>query len=309
MLRDLLRLFPQPVQSFIEGFRTAELEELEEIRLRVGQPVECLFASRSVYSTNPLYRFSVADASYVLNQLSQYSLYAFEEELQKGYITVAGGHRVGLAGKTVLENGSVQTIRPVSSFNVRIARQKIGAAEKVIDKLYDRQTSSWQNALLIGPPQTGKTTVLRDVARIVSSGSKKDHIPSCKVGIVDERSEIAGCVAGVPQHELGVRVDVLDGCPKAEGMMMLIRSMSPDVLIVDEIGREEDAKAILEACHAGVSLIATAHGHTFEEVAKRPVFKGLFEQEVFTCVIELGKSPRPGSIKRVRRPQQTRIRR
>ncbi len=119
---------------------------------------------------------------------------------------------------------------------------------------------------------------------------------------MDERSEIAGCMNGTPQHDLGSRTDVLDGCPKAEGMMMMIRSMSPQVMIVDEIGREEDAQAILEARHAGVVIMATAHGYSFEEIAKRPIFKQLLKEQAFDRVIEVGRTPYPGAVSKIRIP-------
>ena len=199
----------------------------------------------------------------------------------------------GLAGKVILENGSVKAIRHLSSFNIRIAREKIGAAEKYIPYLYAR---TWKNTMIIGPPQTGKTTLLRDIARLVSTGYKSHGIPAMKAGIVDERSEIAGCVHGTPQLQFGPRVDVLDACPKAEGMMMMIRSMSPDVLIVDEIGREEDSTAIMEAVNAGITLIMTTHGNNFEEVKKRPLLKQILKQQVFDRYIELSRGEGPGTV-------------
>ncbi|MFD6442980.1 stage III sporulation protein AA, partial [Peribacillus sp. NPDC060186] len=223
----------------------------------------------------------------LLNQIGQFSLYTLEEELKRGYITIAGGHRVGLAGKAILENGAVKAIRDISSFNIRIAREKIGAAEPLTSYLYNGE---WQHTLLIGAPQTGKTTILRDIARMISSGNEKRGIAPQKVGIVDERSEIAGSVHGVPQLEFGTRVDVLDGCPKAEGMMMMIRSMSPDVLVVDEIGRAEDTQAVLEAANAGIKLMITTHGHTLDEIKKRPFIAEILRQNIFERFIELQRS-------------------
>jgi stage III sporulation protein AA len=217
-----------------------------------------------------------------------------EEELKKGYITVRGGHRVGLSGRVITEDGRVKAIRDVTSFNIRIAKEKVGIAERYVPYLFQEK---WMNTLIIGPPQTGKTTLLRDFARVISSGFQ--HIESRKVGIVDERSEIAGCVKGVPQHQLGERIDVLDACPKAEGMMMMIRSMSPDVLIVDEIGTKEDAEAVMEAVHAGVQLFVTVHGYRVSELLKRPTLKMLIESNVFDRFIELSRKDGPGTVQQI----------
>lgn len=148
--------------------------------------------------------------------------------------------------------------------------------------------------MIIGPPQTGKTTLLRDFARIISGGGQ-DGVPY-KVGIVDERSEIAGSVNGIPQLTFGPRIDVLDACPKAEGMMMMIRSMSPDVLVVDEIGRKEDSEAIMEAVNAGIKLFMTTHGNSLDEVRKRPSLSPLIEMGIFQRYIELGRLEGPGTI-------------
>lgn len=149
-------------------------------------------------------------------------------------------------------------------------------------------------------PQSGKTTLLRDLARIISTGVASAGIRPLKIGIVDERSEIAASIKGVPQHQLGRRVDVLDGCPKAEGMMMMIRSMSPDVLIVDEIGRPEDCLAVQEAIHAGVRVISTAHGSSLEEVTSRPALRALFAEKAFDKCVELTRGKSPGQIRRVK---------
>lgn len=297
-MEEVLAVLPSNVKALLDSFPPKTIAKIEEIRVRVHRPLEVVIAGKPAYpkKNQVPYMVSAQDAMELLNKLSHHSLYAFEEELKRGYITIRGGHRVGLAGKVVTEKGHVKMIRDIASFNIRIAKQKIGAAAQCAPYLY---RNGWCNTVIIGPPQTGKTTLLRDLTRIISSGDETKGVQACKVGVVDERSEIAGCVKGIPQHELGARVDVLDACPKAEGMMMMIRSMSPDVLVVDEIGGEEDIAAIHEAVNAGVKLIMTAHASSREELLRRPAVKALLESEVFERYIELVRRDRPGIIRRV----------
>ncbi|WP_349407746.1 stage III sporulation protein AA [Pseudalkalibacillus sp. SCS-8] len=301
-MEEIIRMLPETIKSIIEAYQRRVLKPIEEIRIRVNRPLEVISNGRPEYpsmssdANGRAYFVTVEDGVHLLNKLSQFSLYAFEEELRRGYITIKGGHRVGLAGKVITEKGQVKVIRDVSSFNIRVATQKEGTAERWAPYLYKNR---WLNTLIIGPPQSGKTTFLRDVARIASQGTAGLRIRSSKVGIVDERSEIAGCIHGVPQHNLGPRVDVLDSCPKAEGIMMMIRSLSPEVIIVDEIGRQEDAEAILEALNAGVQMIMTAHGYGIENVLKRPIFQRLMEIQLFDRFIEMSQSSGPSRVKRI----------
>jgi stage III sporulation protein AA len=289
-METVLPFLPKTIINQLEPIPPDQQNQIEEIRIRINRPIEVTMGENTTFLP---YIVKNEDAFQLLNKISHHSIYALEEELKRGYITIPGGHRIGLAGKVILEFGKVKALRDISSFNIRIAKEKIGIAEPLIETIYDQQ---WQHTMIIGAPQTGKTTLLRDMARIISSGVSSKGIPPLKVGIVDERSEIAGCVNGVPQLTFGPRVDVLDACPKAEGMMMMIRAMSPDVLVVDEIGRIEDAEAILEAVNAGIKLIMTTHGETYSEIQKRPSLNQILKLGIFTRFIELSRRKGPGTI-------------
>ncbi|WP_416149547.1 stage III sporulation protein AA [Salipaludibacillus sp. HK11] len=303
---EVLRIIPKSIREYLEIDVKQQTVNIEEIRLRVGKPVEIVRTKsdidRQIKTTKPPI-FTDKEASMMMASISQHSMYRLEEELRRGYITIAGGHRVGIAGRVVVEKGEVKGLREIGSFNIRIAKEKKGVSDPYLMDVC--KNGIWMNTLIVGPPKTGKTTLLRDLARQISQGIPRKNIPARNVAIIDERSEIAGCVNGIPQHQFGMKVDVLDACPKAEGMMMMIRSMSPDVLIVDEIGREDDAKALMEAVYAGVSVISTVHGSSLMEVKQRPTIKKLFDQGAFETVIELTAVGRRANCKRVVRPAET----
>lgn len=302
----ILSCLSQRIKSSLIQLSPILSQKIEEIRIRVERPVELLLGTDSYFLTEKgdvtshfeqALIASLDDGQKILNLISRHSLYAFEEELRRGYITIFGGHRVGIAGRAVVEDGHVKVLKDIKSFNFRIAREVKEIAKPLLKHLTYRKR--FLNTLIISPPQCGKTTLIRDLIRSLSYGIEPRLLPRQKVGLVDERSEIASCVDGVPQKDLGPCVDVLDACPKADGMMMLIRSMSPDIIACDEIGSFRDSEAVIEAMHAGVSMLTTAHGFSMEDVKQRPGLKSLFESPVFQRYIILSKRLGAGTIEAI----------
>lgn len=280
-IRDMLKKLPEPV-----------LSGAEEVRLRLGKPLCVAGGNNEVFVGTEGKALAVTDGAYTicaddlkcsLQLVCNFSMYSVEEELRNGFVTVRGGHRVGVCGRSVLENGRVKTLKDISYMNFRIAREILGAADKVIGYLV-RPPDSIFNTLIISPPQCGKTTMLRDVVRKISNGRLEGLQGGMKVSLVDERSEIAACSSGIARNDVGIRTDVLDGCPKAEGIIMMIRSMSPDVVATDEIGRKEDADAVIAAVNAGVKVITTIHGSSIGDFLKKQdlnrIRKGFFERYI-----------------------------
>lgn len=290
-MKEILSVLPQSIFLLIKPFEK-EYKELEEIRLRINKPPELIFHSKSIFLNQ--YRFNERDSKELLGKITQHSVYRIEEELRNGYITIPGGHRVGISGKVSLASGQVKAITHISSFNIRVAREHKGVAKKILPYIYDH---TMYNCLIIGPPKSGKTTLLRDIIRSISDGLY--GLKPKRVSLIDERSEIAASFQGIPQHDVGMRTDVMADCPKAEGMMMMIRSMSPEVLVVDEIGDERDVKSLMEAIHAGVQLICSIHGSHLDEIKKRPSLQKLFQEKAFQRYIVLKNGNKPGTIKSI----------
>jgi len=292
----------------------SELEILTELRLRADKPMfarlggqDYVFAGKwkpAKSMAADAYRPSAADIAETIERISQYSFYAFEPELCLGYITLPGGHRVGVCGQAVIENGVVRAWRHISSINFRVAHSVKGCAGEILSYIYEEASQAGEvsdykpqiyHTMIISPPGAGKTTLLRDMIRQISDGAL--GLPGLTVGLVDERSEVAGCFQGVPQNDVGIRTDVLDSCPKAEGMVMLLRAMAPDVIAVDELGSKEDATAVEAVLTAGVRLLCTAHGNNLEDIMKNPTLSGLVSRGVFQRYITLSA---PGQRPQVR---------
>lgn len=295
--KQIIRVLSESVQKIIEQERM-DFSELQEIRLRIGQPVTVLYQNEELilptkYSEKK--RLGKQEMKETIEHISNYSLYAYEHELKQGFITIEGGHRVGMAGQVIMEGGKIKNMKYISSINIRVSHEVLDCANKIFPYItYNKQM---YHTLIISPPRCGKTTLLRDVIRQISDGNR--WIKGCTVGVVDERSELGGCYLGVIQNNLGMRTDILDRCPKADGMIMLIRSMAPQVVAVDEIGAKEDVHAIEYAMHCGCKMLATAHGDSMEEICKKPIFEKLIREKRFERYVILSNRYRLGGIEAV----------
>lgn len=287
---EVLEYLPKHIRQMVKKLPEPALRDIEELRLRLGKPltlagcgIELFLGPDGKTTQQDAYRVTGDDLKSALQLACNFSMYSVEEELRNGFVTVSGGHRVGVCGRTVIEKGKVKTLKDISYMNFRIAKQIIGASDKVIGYLI-RSPDSIYSTLIISPPQCGKTTLLRDLVRSFSSGYEKHQFKGMKVSLVDERSEIAACSMGIPMNDVGIRTDVLDGCPKAEGIIMMIRSMSPEIVATDEIGRKEDAEAIIDAVNAGVKVVTTIHGSSIGDFLNKQdlskIKKGIFERYV-----------------------------
>lgn len=298
--RQILCVLARSVRAVVED-AGLDFGQVQEIRMRIAKPLIVVYNNQErILPTIQRDRegghiVTREEMRETLEYVSHYSLYAYEQEIRQGFITIEGGHRVGVIGKAILEQDRVKNLQYISSVNIRVAHEVAGCADKVIPYITkDRQVC---HTLIISPPCCGKTTLIRDLIRQVSDGNA--YVKGCSVGVVDERSELGGCYLGVPQNELGMRTDILDGCPKAQGMIMLIRSMAPKVIAVDEIGSPEDIHALEYAMQCGCTLIASVHGRDMEEISEKPVLSDLVRKKRFERYVVLENRNHPGEIRAV----------
>lgn len=298
---QIVKFFPQRLRGYFDSLKEDDVQRLQEVRLRVNRPLNLLFADGDLFlgkaglQENPINGeiISKEDLGQAILFLSNHSIYALDEELRQGFITIPGGHRVGFVGYGVVKEGELKQLKEFSGVNFRITRELPGCADPILPYLLT-EVGSLHHTMIISPPRCGKTTLLRDLIRQLSNGTRE--FDGLKVGVVDERSELAGSFQGVPRHDLGIRTDVLDHCPKSTGMYLLIRSMSPQVIATDEIGSAEDVAAIREAVNAGIRLITTVHGQDLQELEQRPLLHELLKSRIFTRYVILSARFSPGTI-------------
>ena len=281
---DILNCFPIKIANSIENIlmQNDKFEKiLEEIRVRINLPI-ILKIGDAEYVTD--YIVSREEVNYILQRICENSLYSYQSQIANGYITIKGGHRVGLVGNAVLKENKVINLNYISGLNFRISRQILDCSNGIIEYILDIEKNTVFNTLIVSPPGMGKTTLLRDIARKISNGVK-DVFWGLNVTIIDERDEIAACYKGISQNDLGIRTDIFSNMPKEVGMRMAIRTMSPKVIIADEIGNKEDAEAIKYAVCCGVKGIFTAHGNVIEDIIINPSLGDLIKSRIFERII------------------------
>lgn len=293
-MKIVKEIFPGRLQGRMEKALQA-VEGVQEIRIRVHAPIMLCTADKEYFVTENGQAVEEAksisclqerDLEDIVYHMCRSSLYAYEEEIKRGYLTIEGGYRIGVAGQAVLDNnGVLKTIKNISFLNIRMAHEIAGVSDRVLKKLY--QNGEIKNTLIISPPGYGKTTLLRDLVKEVSNGNLCGKGMRCCV--IDERSEIAGSFRGVPQLDVGMRTDVLDGCPKAVGMMMMLRSMGPQIIAVDELGTKEDVQALFSVIRSGCGLLATIHGAGITDLRMKGFLGEVIAEKVFERYVVIGE--------------------
>lgn len=286
----ILKYIPSRIRRYLYN---DDLSNAEEIRIRIGHPVVIHKALKNdilysgAKSKNPVIA-TRKDMEEGLELITGSSLYAAEDEIKDGYVTVEGGCRIGICGKCVIKNGDISFIKNISGLNYRFAREILTAAETIYNNVVT--DGIVKNTLIISPPACGKTTMLRDLVRRISNSGKK-------VSVIDERREIAGISDGIPYFDLGSNTDVLEGSGKSDGMLMMLRSMSPDVIVTDEIGDEKDVYAIEQAVKCGVSVITSVHARNRAQAGSRSAISKILPY--FECIITLSGRNGAGTVEEV----------
>ncbi len=276
-IEEILKYFPNPIYSLLKNTiaQDKNLERnLQEIRIRAQRAIILKTRQADIIIE---YTISSSEILQILEKICENSIYAYKNQICEGFITVKGGHRIGITGTAVVQEGKIINLKYVTSLNFRIAREVIGCSQHLLKEIIDFENNTIYNTLIVSPPGKGKTTLLRDIIRNLSNGITEINFKGMTCGIIDERGELSAMYKGVPQNDIGIRTDVIENISKSKGMRMLIRSMAPEIIACDEIGSNEDVQAIKEIITAGVKGIFTMHGKTMEDIKNNKEINYLIE--------------------------------
>lgn len=306
-MNNILKLLCSNTKNIVSSHISFFENSAYEIRLRINSPVEIKCTTgdyfldlnkKSKSNIDGFYLIKKSDIEETIAKLTLNSIHAFEKEMQSGYITIEGGHRVGLGGDCIYDKDKFNGFKNITSLNIRIAREFKGCSEKYLKYLIQANDRIY-NTLIVGPPLSGKTTLVRDITCYISDGVKMPYFQGCDVTLIDERGELSAIYNGTPQMYVGRRTDILAYCMKKDGFTMSIRALSPRVIISDELGSKDDFEIIQYALKSGVNVITTAHGFDMEDIKKNLYLKSIIENNFFERIVILNSSKSPTTIKQI----------